>query len=607
MSEDLLAYYNRELAFLRRMGAEFAKEHPKVAGRLRLSADTVEDPHVARMIESAAFLNARVRHKLEDDFPEISDALLSVLYPHYLAPIPSMAIVQMQPLPDLTANHVVPAGSMLQTDRAHGEPCRYRTCYPTTLHPFGLTSARLQGAPFDAPRTQVSGNAAAVLALEFRGLSPEVKLQEVAPGTLRLHLGGQTQHAYALYEAILNDVAEIVVATSANDRDFVRLPANAVRPVGFRMDEGLLPYPDRSLPGYRLLTEYFAFPHKFLFVDIEGIEPAALARAQRSFSVFLFLRRSSVELQKNVGLDNFLLGCTPVVNLFGKRAEPIRLTGKDSEVRIVPDARKPQSVEVYSVDSVAVAHADGKRTAFRPFYGIEHGESEAHYYHAARRPAELISTRLDRGTEVFLQFVDLQFGPMPSNDAVLMVETTCLNRDLPSGLPFGGDQPRMASVEGLGPVERIRCLTAPTPTLRPRFGDGARWRLLSHLSLNHLSLTGGEDAVAALREILRLYDFAETESNRAVVESLLRVDTRFTTLRVPSGHQFGFCRGIDATLELDASRFADHGLYLFASVLEAFLGGYCSMNSFVRTAVTTPGRETVIHRWPPRAGTGPIL
>jgi len=279
----------------------------------------------------------------------------------------------------------------------------------------------------------------------------------------------------------------------------------------------------------------------------------------------------------------------------------------------VPDARRPLSMEVYSVDAVSATRPDGEQVEYRPFYGVDHGGDGGHgdpspaYYHATRRPAELSASRPDEGTEVYLQFVELDFRPSIAADSVLSVETTCLNRDLPAQLPFGGDQPRMSLSDGGGPVQRVRCLTAPTSTVRPRSREGARWRLVSHLSLNHLSLTGDEQGTRSLKEILRLYEFAGSASSLAIIDSILSISSWPVTLRVASGVQAAFCRGTEVTLHLDEQRFSDHGLYLFASVLESFLGQYCSMNSFVQLTVTTNGREGELCRWPPRAGTGPLL
>jgi len=610
MSEDLLHLYDRELAYLRRMAGEFARAHPEIAGHLRLSADNVEDPHVARLIESAAFLNARVQRRLDDDFPELSSALLGVLYPHYLAPVPSFTVVQVEPSSDLSERHTIAAGADLETDRRYGEPCHFRTAYPVDLLPLKLTHASLTSTPFDAPRTARSATSVAVLRIVLEAFEGAPPLTELGRVPLRFFLRGQPSHTLALYELLCREVNEVAIATSPNDSRPRTLDPGCIQPVGFGLDDGLLPYPKRSFLGFRLLTEYFSFPAKFLFLDFTGVDVAALTHADRKLEIFVYLRKSSADLQQHVGIETMALGCTPVVNLFQKRAEPVRLTQRQSEVRVALDSRRPRAMEVYSVDEVSATTPSGKRVEYRPFYGLDHGprgDGAPVFWHASRRRAEATSQEPDSGTEVYLQLADLAFDPAFPADSVLSVEATCLNRDLPRLLPFGGGEPRISLTEGGAPVQQVRCLTPPTPTLRPKSDGGVLWRIISHLSLNHLSITEGPEGASALREILRMYDFGGGEANRATIESILSIESHPVTLRIPGARHVGFARGTQVRLHLDEQRFANHGLYLFASVLEAFLGLYTSVNSFVQLVVTTNQRAGVAFQWPPRSGVRPLV
>ncbi len=377
MSEDLLPYYNRELSYVRRLGAQFAEAHPKIAGRLRLGPDSAEDPHVERLIEAFAYLNARTRLKLDDEFPELTESLLGVLYPHYQAPLPSMAVVQFDLDPEqseLTAGHTVPRHALLETEPIDGEPCRFRTGYATTLWPIRLAEAALARPPFPAPATRHTAAAASVLrlVLECRGKAASFAALEL--GSLRFFLKGQPQHAYKLYELILNRTLGVAVAASPNDPSPVLLGPDCLRPVGFERDEGLLPYTARSLSGYRLLTEYFAYPQKFLFFDLAGLDRRALARLGGRMEVYLYLDREAPDLE-HLSDDNFRLGCTPVVNLYPKRAEPILLTHADFEYRVAPDARRPRSHEVYSIDRVTASAASGESAEYRPFFSVKHAQA----------------------------------------------------------------------------------------------------------------------------------------------------------------------------------------------------------------------------------------
>lgn len=600
MSDELLSYYNRELAFIRRMGAEFAEANPKIAGRLKLSADAIEDPHVSRLIEAFAFLSARIRVKLDDEFPEVCDALMGVLYPHYQAPVPSMAIVQMVPQSDLGAPQTIDAGTGVETLGAGSEPCRFRTCFPVTVWPIRTTGASLAGRQTAAPQTPHAARAASVLRISLA--SSGATFSELGPDRLRFYLRGQEQHAHDLYELLLNGTLEVAVASSPEDPEPLVLGPEAIEAVGFERDEGLLPYSRQSFMGYRLLTEFFAFPEKFLFFDIRGLSPKALACEGETLDLFFYFRRSLPDLERHVDDETFVLGCAPVVNLFSHRAEPIRLTQTVSEYRVVPDARRPRAMEVYSIDEVVATSPDGEQTKFTPFFGISHaarGAERQTFWYANRRDAG----PNDPGTEVYLSLVDLDFDPRVPADWTLDVRATCLNRDLPNHLPFGGGEPRMQLSEGGTVLERVVCLTSPTPTHRPPRRNRAMWRLISHLSLNHLSLADDAEGAEALREIIRLYDMTASDSTEMMIDGIVSVSSRRVAGRVGGG----LAHGIEVAVDFDRNRFAGSGLYLFASVLERFLAHYSSINSFTRLTATVNSRHEELRRWPPRTGDRVVL
>ena len=599
MGDELLPYYNEELAFVRDMAAEFADAHPKIAGRLRLSGETIEDPHVARLIEAFAYLNARTRHKLDDDFPELTEALLGVLYPHYLAPIPSMAIAQFTAAPDLKAASNVPRHTEIETEPVDGEPCRFRSCYPVQLWPLEVESAEI-GAPMLAAGPELlSRDTDAMLRLVLTTAAEDTKIGELGLDRLRFFLKGQSQHVYPLYELLLNDALQIAVADSPLDKNPRLLDKSAIRPVGFELDEGMLPYPAQSFPGYRLLSEYFAFPQKFLFFELAGLE-RALRRAGPRTEIYIFFRRSAPELERSVDRETFALGCTPIVNLFERRADPINLDQTVNEYPVIPDARRIKASEVYTVDNLSVTGTDGRKQQYLPFYGTTHGgpQSERRFWKTTRRNAGTANP----GTEVSISLIDLDLNPAAHSNAVANIQITCLNRDLPARLPFGGGQPRLRLSEGGAGIESVIALTAPTDTLRPPLRQGALWRLMSHLTLNHLSISGDAEGAKALKEILTLYDFRDSAETRAMIEGVESVSSSPVTARVRRGKRSALAHGIEVTVELDPRRFSGSNAYLFASVLERFFALYTSINSFTRTAATIKGREGTLCTWPPRAG-----
>jgi len=600
MPDELLPYYERELAFLRQSGAEFAARYPKIASRLLLEAGKCEDPHVERLLQAFALLAARVHHKIDDEFPELTDALLGILYPHYLAPIPSMSIVQFVLDPEqgkLTSGHLIPRDTMLYSQPVGGAPCRFRTCYPVTLWPIEVTAARFE----EPDRRGLPPQAVAMLRLGLRCLGG-TSFTDLELDHLRFFLHGESQLTYALYELLLNHTCQVQfrsVAGPSSPKLVVRSP-QCLRAVGFGRDEGLLPYTPRSFLGYRLLHEYFSFPDKFLFVDLCDLDRAVQAGFGERMEVCIFLNRSP-RLEQPVSASTFLLGCTPSVNLFAHIAEPIRVSHAQTEYRVIPDVRRQNATEVYAVDSITcTAPHLPEPLEIAPFYSFRH-TSEDHtqpqaFWYATRRPSQRPG---DEGTEVYLSLVDLNFQPTLPATETLMVQVTCTNRDLPGKLPFGGDRGDF-ELEGAAPLSRIRCLTKPGETVRPPLGRGAEWRLLSHLALNYLSICeGGREA---LQEILKLYDFADSAVVRQKIAGITQVTSRRVVGRPKTMPWNGFCRGMEVTIEFDETKYVGSGVFLFASVLEQFLGLYASLNSFTQLIAMTQQREAPLKRWPPRAG-----
>ena len=616
MRDELLEYYERELIFLRQMGAEFARKYPRIAARLQLEPDKCEDPHVERLIEAFALLAGRVHLKLNDEFPEITESLLNVLYPHYLAPIPSMSVVQFSIDPAQgrqTSGSLIGPGTVLYSKPVRETRCRFRTCYPVTLWPLEVTAATIE-SPTPLNSRGVWPEAVIKISLRCLNNTKLSKLQLIAGEQsggveqLRFYLNGEPQLVYPLYELLFNNAvrAELrpVVSrtktrmlTSAPDPVPVRL-----RAVGFDANEGMLPYTPRSFPGYRLLTEYFAFPEKFLFFDVLGLEQAVQASYGEQCELVILLHEVTPP-PAPIEAGTFRLGCTPVINLFRKTAEPIALTQQQHEYQVIPDIHRPNATEIYAIDEVTSTDPTWQRSRrFQPFYSIRHTEereAQQMFWYATRKAS---LRRDDEGTELFISLVDLGFDPHLPAVETLTVHTTCTNRDLPGKMPFTGADGEF-QIEGADTRVRVRCLKKPTATLRPPLRRGAHWRLISHLSLNHLSLVESADgSPEALREILLLYDFMDSAATRKQIAGLTGVASRRVTRQTGSRIGTGFVRGLETTLEFDEEQFVGTGVFLLAAVLERFLGLYVSLNSFNQVVVRTRQRERELRKWPPRMG-----
>ncbi len=612
MRDELLDYYERELTFLRQMGQEFSEKYPKIAGRLLLEAGGSEDPHVERLIEAFAFLAGRVHLKIDDEFPEITEALLGILYPHYIRPIPSMSIVEFRLDPEqgkLTTGLKIPRASLLYSRPVDGVPCRFTTSYDLTLWP--LTVAEAQWTTPDRLQPSLKApSAAAVLRLQLRCL-PDVSFKALELDRLRLYLHGESNLIHSLYELMLCNCGQILVRDPGQPKQRpLELPPGSLVPVGFSEAEAMLPYTRRSFGGYRLLQEYFAFPEKFFFIELTGLDAlrAAGFDAQAEF-IFLIkpFERTERQQQLELGISakTFRPDCAPVVNLFPHTAEPILLDQLRHEYPVVPDVRRRHALEIFSIEDVVSANPQTQEiTRYDPFFSYRHAknrEKRQTFWHATRQAS---AKRNDEGTDMVLKLVDLSGRPAHPDAEALTIRCLCTSRDLPNRLPFGNEAGDF-EIEGMPSIKRIVALKKPTAALRPPVGKGALWRLISQLSLNYLSLVS--EGREALQEILRLYNFGESTFLEKQIQGITEIRSARHFARVISEGGIAFVRGTRVEMTFDEEQFVGGGVYLFASVLERFLGLYVSMNSFSQLVAKTTQRKEILKEWPPRAGEAVLL
>jgi type VI secretion system protein ImpG len=606
MNSELLPYYERELLFIRKMASEFAGRYPDRAAALKLTHNGCEDPHIERMIEAFALIAGRIQRKIDDEFPEITQALLDILYPHFLRQVPAIAVAQFGVDPEQyksSTGHVVPRDAIAFSEAVGGVQCRFRTAYPVRLFPITVSAASFtRAANLGGAVSSDTANYAIRIELQAQGMA---RFANLNVRDLRFHIGGDAQAAYWIYELLFNSVVQILLRYQDKSGKWFSnaIDAGSIREVGFGRDESILPYAETSFQGYRLLQEYFCFPQKFLFFDVAGLDRLASGplsdRLEIVFLIDKFQREERAPLlERAVDADTFQLGCTPVVNLFEQCAEPIRLTHTRVEYPVIPDVHAPLGMEVYSINRVtSVAPYSEEPKEFRPFYSIRHHDHETQeaFWYASRRVSERNG---DPGTDVFLSIVDRDFNPTLPAAESMTVYTTCTNRNLPERLGLSGKWGEL-NLE-TSAVVKTRVVRGPTKVVRPPMRRGLQWRLISHLSLNHLSLVqGGADA---LKEILRLYDTAAHSSNLRQIAGITELRSSRKMARLESEHGFVFCQGVAVDAEIDEEQFAGSGAFLLACVLDRFFGLYSAVNSFTQLRVMTRQRKGVVWAWPPRTG-----
>jgi len=624
MDTRLLHHYNTELDFMREMGSEFARHFPKVAGRLGMEGLECADPYVERLLEGFAFLTARVHLKIEEEYPKFCQHLLEIVYPDYLAPLPSMTVVQLQPDcgdTDLANGLRIERGTSLESGLGPNmqTPCEYRTAHDIDLFPLTIVDADYLGTRAALanlgikPGRQVS--AGLRIGIE---VAKGVDISDLKMKELPIFLGGSGTVPTALYEHVLAGVCGFTIITGdKQDRQVFPLQKENVCSFGFEPEQALLNYQSRSFEGYRLLREYFSFPERFRFINFTGLDKVLPQSTGQRFDLVIHLNSRNNDLENVIGKNNFLPFCVPAINLFPKSADRIALNNLDHEFHILADRSRPLDYEVHQVLAVSgYGKQAEERKKFLPIYGLtdDHIPAEHSAFYAVHRKSRMLSSRQHSsgarsgylGQEMFISLVDSDEAPYSTDLAQLGIKTMCSNRDLPMQIPLGqksGD----FTLKINAPVEKIRCVAGPTrPRMQVTTGDYA-WRIINHLSLNYLSLidVNADEGAAAMRELLQLYTKGDTVGERQI-NGLMSVTAKAVTRRLPIPGPISFGRGLEIKLVLDETAFEAGGMYLFGSVLTEFFRKYVSINHMTETVVFTDSK-TEVARWPVKVGLRPQL
>ncbi len=620
MDPRLLRYYNQELRYLRELGGEFAREFPKIAARLGMDGLEVADPYVERLLEGSAFLAARVQLKQDAEFPRFSQRLLEIVYPNFLAPTPAMMVAQLHPVPDpnLLKAPTVPRDSQV-LGPASGKSrtrCEFRTAQAVRLTPLSVAKAEyfLNVADLGLAGLQLPVRPRAGLRLRLQ-VPAGMAMAQLDLDALCIYLGGQTDVAMRLHALLLGSTVAVLAGPPGQPQSRRVLPADAVQPVGYADDEALLPPTLRGFAGMRVLQEYFAFPERFLFVRIAGLRAALQACPANELEIVLLLSAPGQGLDGVVDADNFLLHCTPAINLFPKRADRIQIDEGHHEFQVVPDRSTPLDYEVYEVLGLNGYDDHGDERHFLPLYAPSHATlpGQPAYYTSWREP-RLVSEQARRdgprsgyiGSEVFVSLVDTSEAPYPGALRQLSVHTRCTNRDLPIFLGTGGlSEFTLDAGIPLGSVRAVAGPSRPHTSLRE---GGVAWRFINLLSQNYLSIieSGDGEAVAALRSLLSRFPQGDEATVRRQIEALQGVATRPVVRRHPAPGPIAFARGIEIELTVDELGYQGGSAHLFGAAMHHYLSRHVSMNSFVETSLRSLTRGEIM-RWRPSHGQRAVL
>lgn len=599
--EQLLPYYERELGLFRQYTREFSSRFPRAAGRLLIAGDSCEDPHVERLIQSFALLTARIAKRLDDDYPQFTESLLETLYPHYLRPFPSCSIARIGSDAADGKLVTVARGTVLRSPPVQGVACKFTTSFDVTIAPLAIMQLRFSPIIDAPPGLRLQDGASALLSIVFASTSEHVDLRQTGLQQLRLFADGEASLRAALLDALFLRGAGAYVALDAHG-PWLAVDGDVLRPAGYAEQEALIPCSPRSHPAQRLLTEYFAFPDKFHFVDIAWHSLAALLpKNTRQFTLHLPLKNlrsdsHAARLLAGVSASNLLPGCTPVVNLFAKPGVPIRLTHTEADCALLADATHASSYDIYRIDRVTMLRKDaaGERlSSFLPLHDARSGDL-GHYW-LARRDETVAA--VSPGHEVRLTLIDPQFAAESAAFATVSTELLCSNRDLPSRLPYGlpgGDLKAEEVPDGMP----IRFLRKPTTSHRFDTGNSAHWRLIAHLSLNYSALT--QAGLAEFQKMLGLYDLPRTPATQRLIDGIASLEHGSTRDWIDTVPFPTLMPGVAIRMGLDEQAFVGSSLHVFAQVLQRYFAMNSQLNCFSRLSLVSQRSGEELVRCPAR-------
>ncbi len=600
-SDDLnFLYYEKEMTFLRQMGRIFAAKYPKVARRLNFTENAPTDPHIERLIESFAFLSGYLQQDIDDQFPRISSALLGILYPFLTNITPSMSVAQFNhdSKKAITSVCEIPKHFPLFTESVDGTACRFRTAFPVDLWPIqiedtGLVKRNLYD--FGARLTPQEN----FLKISLKSGGPA--FSKLGPKKLRFYINAPLVEANSIYHLLFAQTQKIALLSREEGRTPIILPEGSLRQVGFALDETIIPCPENANPAYGLLQEYFSFPRKFMFFDVENLSfPEGVKEVDLLIPVVDSKDSASIPFTK----ETLSLGCTPIINLYPCTAEPIRLDRKKIEYRLVGDYGRETTSEIYSIEKVFTSAVDGTGVSeITPYFSYNHHSALANkgIFWASRR-VPTVKPGIP-GTDIQLSFVGWDRTPTFPDTQVVYAKTLCTNRDLAFQLTAN----TLLSPEQKLPVESIICLHSPTETIYPAPEGETQWKLISSLSLNHLSFSSNVKSVEALREVLMLYAGGNFPVNEGEINGILTMTCEPIVRRLGQDAWRGFVKGTGITLIVDDGPAGSPGIFLLASVLSQFFGLYTDINSFTELSVKSIHREGILKTWPAIAGAKPLL
>ncbi|WP_019613334.1 type VI secretion system baseplate subunit TssF [Psychromonas ossibalaenae] len=588
MSESLLSYFEQELAFIRQEAGDFCRRHPGSAKSLGISDDSIDDPQISRLIDSVALLNARLQQKLDDSFPQLTDSLLRLLFPHYLRPIPSYSILKMNPSEDVSAKHFIPQGTHLGISDSEAADTVFRTCQDVALYPVNLSSVQVATAPFDVDKPKGAEQATALLEMELQTTDPSILFADLDLSSLELFIRGETQSVLRLYDHLFSGIKQVCLQYGEQR---LELGPDALSPVGFDGQDQVLPYSARSFGGFKLLTEFFMFPERFQSVLLDFGQSLAYAQTN-TIKIHIFLDEMAVDLSRSLGADNFHLFCTPIVNLHTLTTEPLSINFGQPKYPIVLDAGGRQQLQLFAVEQVTDVTEEQSRIV-PPLYGEKYRGAEI-----GLRWQLLQDWQADTYLQSSLRVADLGHSSAASDVRTWLISATCSNGVLAGQLSVSSE---VSCRDSISLPADLQLLRRPTSQVRIKASEQNAWPLLAHLHFNYHALLGSDDPVSALKAMLTLYNHNDSAQNNAYINAIRGLEQEQVVAPVRISGKSCFASGTRLSITINSKELGG-GVELLARLLDRFFAYFAGFNSFTQVVILTTGTEGEYKVFPRRSG-----
>ncbi|MCH7336121.1 type VI secretion system baseplate subunit TssF [Acinetobacter sp. NIPH 2699] len=580
MIEQLLPYYEKQLQEFGQQSREFAQKYPKIAQRLSLNQEQIDDPHIERLIQAFSLISARIDKKLADSYDVFTYSLFEVMFPQYLRHFPACSVVSFEDInkiKQLTSPHLIPQKTALRSRSFKGVQCEFNTTNDVRLLPIALTELDFQ----TSPSTHMHLNQNATLSLKFEVFNDaqHCVLEEKLP----IYLDAISNFPLQVLDSIFRKETAFSVRVGSR---IVEIP-NPFMVMGFTEQESLLPVDQHTHHAYRLLMEYFCFPEKFNYLNLDLSQLKGILQQQPSFEILIHLKlnlndQAVVRNYSELNIANFKLFTTPAINLFEKQAEPQKIAHTQLQYPLVTDAHHPELYQVYSVVEMNMVrektNQEQSYLPVLPFFAMSHYHNDHVQFFYALNYIPSSNKTMQMGYSI----VSKHLKPYEIKSDFISTKLLCSNGDLPHEAL--GQSNNILNLNDSSLARRALILKRPTSPFEFDKNKNEQWRIISHLSLNTLALMKG-DALSHVKELLALYNLPHSKENILLIDALKTLNFSTTNKLVNAKPFPMFIRGVKVELGVNRSVFRGHSLYIFSQLLSHIFNLKVQINSFVDVVV----------------------